>query len=519
MKNISIKALSLSLCMVLIAHYVNAQMKIKYDNHISCSVFGKKGQKSDSLILQFSSLDITEILLNIVTEQGLEKDKFEIYKSYSIEYAYSSIKDKKPIVVYNPEYIQRLKLKYDSDWPVVFIIAHEMGHHLNADMIGETGSQPKLERAADFFAGNVLRKLGATLEEALLIQDEFEIEANQTHPSKSERLEEIKAGWKKTQCGGKGEVTFKNTTKRQITITYDAMEQQQGNNIIIPSGATQGLTLNEGTYYFNATTISERKHKVTLEREQISIIRCKEILRDIGDNCNGERTVAFKNNRSKKLGILIEDEKGQRVYDISIPPESEVHRVLEIGKQYSHRRKKTGRGRGSESIILNSCDDGKTIEYNPDNKTKSKSVAQRSPAAVYSEQTTGQIAVTNLYKENIKISVVPERICGFVLEDAKSQQEIDSKQSYVYKEMLPGKYCVHIFKYRSDPTNTSEERILKQGIKAFEAFYRNQGGSSSNNNTPNIITNNNSSVKSGYSTYRTKTVTVKSGKQRQLSVR
>lgn len=196
MKNISITILILGISLSLFSNYANAQLRIKYDKRISCNVFGLEEDNSDSLTLEYPENKLIKVLLTIIEEQGLEENNFEIHKTYDIKHAQATIYNKKPLVVYNPEYIERLRLKYNSEWAVIFVIAHEMGHHLNADIIGETGSQPKLERAADFFAGNVLCKLGATLEEALLISNEFDQKPDDdTHPPKSVRVQAIIEGW------------------------------------------------------------------------------------------------------------------------------------------------------------------------------------------------------------------------------------------------------------------------------------------------------------------------------------
>ena len=99
-----------------------------------------------------------------------------------------------------------------NNWENLFILAHEVGHHINGHSLDlalyaaeivepETlANQRKQELEADEFAGFILAKLGATLEQTSLSvnliasnRDDF----SSTHPSKSKRLAAISIGFNK----------------------------------------------------------------------------------------------------------------------------------------------------------------------------------------------------------------------------------------------------------------------------------------------------------------------------------
>ena len=99
-----------------------------------------------------------------------------------------------------------------DNWTNLFILAHEVGHHINGHSLdlllyvaeaieGETlVNQRKQELEADEFAGFILAKLGATLGQASsgisLISSEKD-DTYSTHPSKLKRLAAINLGFNK----------------------------------------------------------------------------------------------------------------------------------------------------------------------------------------------------------------------------------------------------------------------------------------------------------------------------------
>lgn len=111
-------------------------------------------------------------------------------------------------ILYDPVFMS--SLSNGNSWSDLFILAHEIGHHINGHALDiilyatETvevvslAENRKQELEADEFAGFVLAKLGATFEQAIYSIDKYSSngsDINSTHPSKSKRLVAIKTGF------------------------------------------------------------------------------------------------------------------------------------------------------------------------------------------------------------------------------------------------------------------------------------------------------------------------------------
>jgi hypothetical protein len=97
---------------------------------------------------------------------------------------------------YNPSFVQYVLHSTKDKWGLVFLLAHELGHHELGHTSKKTGSHPSVELEADEFAGALLQRLGATLSEAqevmLFIASST---ATRTHPGRLDRLIAIRLGW------------------------------------------------------------------------------------------------------------------------------------------------------------------------------------------------------------------------------------------------------------------------------------------------------------------------------------
>ncbi len=99
---------------------------------------------------------------------------------------------------YNPSFVQFVLHSTHDKWGLIFLLAHELGHHELGHTSKKIGSHPSVELEADEFAGALLHRLGATLSEAqevmLFISSNV---ATKTHPACLDRLVAIRAGWEK----------------------------------------------------------------------------------------------------------------------------------------------------------------------------------------------------------------------------------------------------------------------------------------------------------------------------------
>ena len=125
-------------------------------------------------------------------------------------------------ILYDPEFLNTLN--YGSNWGNLFILAHEVGHHINghsldlvlyaADAVESVSlSQSRIqELEADEFAGFVLAKLGGSLSEANKVIQSISSNKDDTystHPSRNKRLNAVTKGYN-LGIGKKAIVSFPN---------------------------------------------------------------------------------------------------------------------------------------------------------------------------------------------------------------------------------------------------------------------------------------------------------------------
>ncbi|MBC7874063.1 MAG: hypothetical protein H7Y01_08705 [Ferruginibacter sp.] len=127
---------------------------------------------------------------------GLQPN-FELKKA-KVANIEASIWHRKRYILYNPSFITWINKVTKDKWAAIALLAHEVGHHLNGHTIKKTGSTPTLELEADEFAGFVLQKLGASLDQAQDVMNYIaRTEASKTHPARISRMLAIQNGWNK----------------------------------------------------------------------------------------------------------------------------------------------------------------------------------------------------------------------------------------------------------------------------------------------------------------------------------
>ena len=177
-----------------------ATVSVSYAHHANDNnLFGRRmpidtSMRKASLI---KASDVQDMLRQIVNATGLQTD-FELREADVLNIE-ASISHRKRLILYNPKYITTLNNISKNKWTVVALLAHEVGHHLNGHTIRKGGSSPELELEADEFAGFILHKLGATLEQSQLVMYYIaKVKESKTHPPRKSRLLAIENGWNKS---------------------------------------------------------------------------------------------------------------------------------------------------------------------------------------------------------------------------------------------------------------------------------------------------------------------------------
>jgi len=127
-----------------------------------------------------SSAFLTLGLSEIVSEIGLSQSNFTMKTCNSIQNAVAVIIDGKRELLIDENYLSKLNNSTNSSF-YLFILAHEIGHHLNGHTLksSDNSTSRKQELEADYFAGFVLKKLNGT------IQDISDALKNIPHPNEN----------------------------------------------------------------------------------------------------------------------------------------------------------------------------------------------------------------------------------------------------------------------------------------------------------------------------------------------
>ncbi len=98
-------------------------------------------------------------------------------------------------IFYNSTFMRELGTKTRQFWSQVFVIAHEVGHHI-AGHLDFAGQNHRVELEADRYAGFILGRMGATHEEAIAAVDGIGAgAASATHPPRDQRIQIVSLGW------------------------------------------------------------------------------------------------------------------------------------------------------------------------------------------------------------------------------------------------------------------------------------------------------------------------------------
>jgi len=151
---------------------------------------------SDLAVADFSKPeDAQKIVTEIMNAVGL-KPSF-ILKPAKVSNIEASVSGHKRYILYNPEFISWINNTTKDKWAAIALLAHEIGHHLNGHTL-KKGGNSLLELEADEFAGFVLNKLGASLEQSQRVMNYIaKAQKSETHPARADRMLAIKTGWHK----------------------------------------------------------------------------------------------------------------------------------------------------------------------------------------------------------------------------------------------------------------------------------------------------------------------------------
>jgi hypothetical protein len=189
-------------------------------------------------VSNFASVsEARSIIDEIISIMNL-KVNFEIREA-NVPNAGAVFFNNKRYILYNPNFIKQIDRAAGTDWASISILAHEIGHHVKGHVFKNNGgSSHQNELEADEFSGLVLKKMGASLEDAQIAMRMISGNiASATHPAKSDRLTAIAKGWNSGTpvysnsdvAGTKTNQTNTSTTDVYTKASSPVVRQTQGN--------------------------------------------------------------------------------------------------------------------------------------------------------------------------------------------------------------------------------------------------------------------------------------------------
>ena len=206
--------------------------------------FGQKSNDADALKLCVA-LQSNNFTTDVEAEDAVNKilsvigasQKPVLQACSNINNAVAAVYKGQRYILYDRDFMNSLTAGSNKYWSNMFILAHEVGHHINGhsldiilyanDVIDPKSLEErrKQELEADEFAGFVLAKLGASLSQTSKVLSNLPRISNEnssTHPSKYKRISSVKVGYKKGEIPNKGSIKSTKTNNTKPIIKYSS---------------------------------------------------------------------------------------------------------------------------------------------------------------------------------------------------------------------------------------------------------------------------------------------------------
>ena len=198
--------------------------------------FGQDYNNDSEALKICSALQVRSFASNSAADNALDKilsaigasKRFVIQPCNNISNAVATSYKGIRYILYDPDFMNTLN--YGNNWGNLFILAHEVGHHINghsldlvlyaADAVESVSLAQSREQEleADEFAGFILAKLGGPINAANEVISKISNDSDdtyKTHPSRSKRLAAVSRGYNKSNTNRNY-----NKSKKDIATEY-----------------------------------------------------------------------------------------------------------------------------------------------------------------------------------------------------------------------------------------------------------------------------------------------------------
>jgi hypothetical protein len=194
--------------------------------------------KKPSTAIDFSNVSEARSIINDIMDVSDIQQNFKVEVTTQVDNAAAVIYQNVRYILYNPSFIDQLDNAAKDKWASISVIGHEIGHHLLGHTLDGRGSQIPKELEADEYSGLVLRRMGASLQQAQLAMKLIASPyASATHPGESDRLAAIARGWNSTTLQ-----TNRNNTNVAIGTPDDRRNSYPNGSVTYPSSSNGSRT-------------------------------------------------------------------------------------------------------------------------------------------------------------------------------------------------------------------------------------------------------------------------------------
>ena len=171
-----------------------------------------------------AEIDANDVVDLILSKIGLENTFLITKTCFGLDNAFALKENEIRYLLIDLEWIKRIKAEQE-DWFELYVISHEIAHHLfkhpdNPNLNYSESKKEELE--ADYFAGFILAKFGATnlkIENFFKFIPDSPFPENTTHPQNLERINEIKKGIQDASKDTESELLIRITENSEFNLT------------------------------------------------------------------------------------------------------------------------------------------------------------------------------------------------------------------------------------------------------------------------------------------------------------
>ena len=185
------------LCLVLVLALSGKGTAQRFRLHRGCAY--DHTFETASLVERPATEGVMRTVIEITDLMALNNDF--VVKEADVITAYATKDDVGTRIIYYAKELSDAAGDVGALWALRGVIAHEIGHHVNAHNFKETNLKTlhQMELEADQFSANVLCLMGATLEQAQAGLYRYARDNAKTHPTQMDRLQAVRAQWETTK--------------------------------------------------------------------------------------------------------------------------------------------------------------------------------------------------------------------------------------------------------------------------------------------------------------------------------